>query len=269
MACKWCCNPDSWTPYPEIMIFEARCICCGRCVEACPRGAIAIVDELRVVDWNKCNQCLECVRVCPSEAIEQVGTYMSVEMIMREISKDALFYIKSGGGVTFSGGEPLSQWQLVEEACRLCKQKGLHTALETSGYGRWDIMEQVLQYVDLVLYDLKHLDAMKHIEGTGVSNQVILANLERTAARKRTWLRVPLIPSFNDSESLMDDIAELAKQLKVEKVSLLPYHEWGKGKYAGLGRTYPFEGADTLSNERIGKCEQRFKSAGERVDIGS
>jgi len=269
LACKWCSNPESWNPYPEIITFDIRCIRCGRCVEACPQGAITIINEKREIDWSKCNQCLKCAEVCPSGAIEQVGKYMSVDEVVEEVGKDALFYLNSGGGVTFSGGEPLTQWEFVKEACQRCKEKGIHTALDTTGCVGWDIMEQVLEYIDLVLYDIKHTNPLKHIEGTGVSNELILANLEKTAAKTKTWLRVALIPAFNVSESFIEKVAQLARQLKVEKVSLLPYHEWGKSKYARLGQTYPFEGVDILSDDCVNEYKGLIQSCGVQVDVGS
>jgi len=250
------------------MTFDTRCIKCGKCVEACPEKAIIIFDGVRKIDWSKCNQCLECAKVCPSGAIEQVGKYMSIEEVVEEVEKDILFYINSGGGVTFSGGEPLTQWEFVKEALRQCKEKGIPTALDTIGCVGWDIMEQVLEYVDLVLYDIKHTDPLKHIEGTGVSNEVILANLEKTATKAKTWLRVPLIPNFNDSESFIKQIAQLAREVKAEKVSLLPYHEWGKPKYARLGGVYPLDEVGALSDERVNKYKELIQSCGVQVDIG-
>lgn len=268
LACRWCSNPESHNRQPEIMVFGTRCIGCRKCVETCLRGAITLTDRVSTIDWKKCNRCLDCARVCPSGAIEQIGRYVSVEELVDELARDALFYSNSKGGVTFSGGEPLLQWRFVKEACQQCKEKGIHTALDTSGYARWDIIEQILEYTDLVLYDVKHTDNLKHIHGTGKSCEIILHNLEKTAAMVRTWLRVPLVPTFNDSESFLKDISQVARKLGVEKISLLPYHEWGKSKYAGLGRPYPFEGRSPLTDQCINEYKKLVQPRGVQVAIG-
>jgi pyruvate formate lyase activating enzyme len=223
---------------------------------------------MRKIDWGKCNQCLECAKVCPSGAIEIVGNYMSVEETMTEIEKDWLFYLNSGGGVTFSGGEPLYQWEFVRDVAKQCRQKGIHTALDTTGYARWETLEQVLEYIDLVLYDIKHLDSRIHQEGTGIGNELILANAAKTAARVRTWLRVPLIPGFNDSEDHIIKVAQLGMQLGVEKMSLLPYHQWGESKYARLGRDYPFKGVEPPPKEYVNRLSDLVESCQLEVAVG-
>ena len=268
LRCKWCSNPESMIAYPEIMLFDMKCIKFGKCIEICSQDAIAVVDGMRRVDWSKCNQCLECARVCPSGGIEVVGNYMSVEETVAEIEKDWLFYLNSGGGVTFSGGEPLYQWEFVREVAKQCKKKGIHTALDTSGYARWEAIEPVLEYIDLVLYDIKQLDPQIHKEGTGVTNELILDNAAKITAKVKTWLRIPLIPGFNDSEQHIREIARLGMQMGVEKISLLPYHQWGIQKYAKLGRSYPFEDAEPLPEERIQELKDLVESYELQVAVG-
>ena len=165
LRCKWCSNPESMNSYVEIMTQDIKCIKCNRCVEVCPQRAISIVHGQKKIDWEKGNLCLECAKVCSSGAIELVGKLMSVDEVVAEIERDRLFYLNSGGGVTFSGGEPLNQWEFVLKAC---KDKGINTALDTTENDPWDIFKKVLDYCDLVLYDLKHPDSIKHKEGTGV-----------------------------------------------------------------------------------------------------
>jgi pyruvate formate lyase activating enzyme len=200
LRCQWCSNPESINPYPEIMVRDLSCIKCWRCVESCPVGAITKRNDTREIDRDKCNLCGECAEVCTAGGIELVGKYMSVEEVLREIEKDRLFYVNSGGGVTFSGGEPLHQAEFVGEVSQLCRQRGIHTALDTTGYSPWPALREVLKNTDLVLYDIKHLDPVKHKEGSGVSNELVLNNLQRTAEMVTTWLRIPIIPNFNDSE---------------------------------------------------------------------
>lgn len=180
LRCEWCHNPESIKPYPELMSRDRKCMKFGNCVQACLTGAITL-DQTggRRINREKCILCFDCVAVCPTGALEKVGTYMTVDEVMTEIERDELFYRKSGGGVTISGGEPLLQWRFVRDLLRACKQRHLHTALDTSGYARWPALQSVLEYVDLVLYDIKHMDLQLHKKKTGVGNSLILANLRR------------------------------------------------------------------------------------------
>lgn len=230
LECKWCSNPESICPSPEIMVHDIRCIRCGKCKEACPEGAIIAIEGSKRLDSDKCTRCMECVQVCYSRALERMGRGMSVNEVLEEVGKDSLFYQNSGGGVTLSGGEPLYQWRFTMDILQKCKERGFRTAIDTTGYASWKVMKEVLEYVDLALYDIKHVDDRRHLEGTGVSNTRILENIERTASIVRTWLRFPVIRGFNDSPENIEAVASLASRLGVEKVSILPYHEWGKSK---------------------------------------
>lgn len=269
LSCKWCSNPESIKPYPELMTHDIKCIRCGKCVEACPQEAIKVIDDLRRVDRSKCNLCMDCVKVCPSGALQQSGSYISLDELVAEVEKDRLFYLNSGGGVTFSGGEPLLQWEFIREALRRCKEQGLHTVLDTTGCASWDIMERVLDYVDLVLYDVKHIDPDKHREYTGVDNQLIMDNAVKTTAKVRTWLRIPVIPGFNDSEADIRRIVEFGKELSIEKISLLPYHAFGEHKYESLGRDYPWKGTQPPPEEYIQQLQEIVETCGLAVTVGS
>jgi pyruvate formate lyase activating enzyme len=274
LSCKWCSNPESQKVYPEIMVEDVKCIRAGKCAEVCPTGAITIVDNIRRIDLSKCNLCMKCTEACPARAIQQVGRYISVEELVDEVERDSLFYLNSGGGVTASGGEPLDQWQFTRELFRRCKQKNIHTALDTCGYGQWEAIEQVLEYTDLVLYDIKHLDRDKHKETTGVFNGLILSNLRKSVKKVVTWLRIPVIPGFNDSESYFEGLSQFCAELateangRVEKVSLLPYHDYAIGKYSSLGRDYPFRGIPRPTKEHVERLERIMQSSGLKVTIG-
>ncbi len=269
LRCRWCCNLESWNPYPEILTHDMKCIRCGKCEQVCPAGAITIGREGRRINRAKCTLCLECAKVCPTGAISITGEHKTIEEIEKEVGSDKLFYENSGGGVTVSGGEPLFQWEFVSQLLKVCKEKGLHTALDTCGYGSWDGIERVLEYTDLVLFDIKHMDSKQHRRGTGKGNLLILDNARRIAAKKvRLWLRIPLIPGYNDSRENIEKVGGLGVEIGAEKISLLPYHEWGKSKYAQLGRRYRFELIESLTEERVQRVQRLIEGFGLEVSTG-
>lgn len=269
LRCLWCSNPESISPYPQIMTFDIKCIKCGKCVSACDHQAIDLSAGKLEINWDKCTQCLKCAAVCPAGAIQQMGQYMTASEVFKEVEKDTLFYKNSQGGVTFSGGEPLTQWEFVREVARQCKLSDIRTALDTSGYAGWDAMQAVLDYIDLVLFDIKHLDPIKLGRGTGINNKLILQNLAKAAATGvKIWLRIPVIGGFNDSEDFINRVAAIGERFKVEKVSLLPYHQWGIPKYARLGRAYPGAEFKTPSDEKIMAFNSLLQACGLNANIG-
>jgi len=270
LHCLWCSNPESQNVYPEIMTHDIKCVRCGRCVEACPTGAITVDREARTIDRAKCNLCLECAKACLHGAISAVGEYRTVDEVLKEIESDRLFYEHSGGGVTVSGGEPLAQWEFVLELLKACKENGLHTALDTSGESPWETMEKVLEYTDLVLFDIKHMDPEPHRKATGGSNELLLDNLRKTAAKgKRIWLRVPLIPGYNDSKENLEKVARLGLEIEAEKVWLLPYHNWGSSKYESLGLRYTFEPTASFADEDVEALKEFIEGYGIEAGISS
>lgn len=200
--------------------------------------------------------------MCPSGAIAVSGELVSAGEIVEEVAKDWLFYNNSGGGVTISGGEPLLQSEFVAQVFEACKERGIHTVLDTSGYAPWNVIEPVLKYVDLVLYDLKHIDTETHKRRTGASNELILTNLQKTAHKVRTWIRIPVIPGFNDSDSDIRRIVDFVSPLPVEKVSILPYHGFGQAKYESLGIEYPMKETSPPRDERMSALGKIVSSAG-------
>jgi pyruvate formate lyase activating enzyme len=212
---------------------------------------------------------MDCVHACPTKTLECVGRYTTVEEVVREVRKDHLFYRNSDGGITVSGGEPLLQWKFTKDLLQACKEEGFHTALDTTGFASWEVLESVLKHVDLVLYDIKHLDESAHIKGTGVSNKLILENFKFTAQTARTWLRFPILPGFNDSRGHVEEVAQLGAIAGVEKVSLLPYHEWGKSKYEKLGMTYRFPPARMISDDHLEELKAVFEEKELKVTVKS
>jgi pyruvate formate lyase activating enzyme len=268
LACRWCSNPESMNRYREIMIYDVRCIGCKKCVEACPIGAIVFTERGREIDWDRCDNCLECARVCPSKAIECTGDYMTIDEVVKKVEDDRIFYENSNGGMTVSGGEALVQSKFVRELLKKCREKGIHTALDTTGNAPWQDIESVLEYVDLVLMDIKHMDTEMHKKGTSVGNELILGNARKIAKRVRIWIRIPLIPDYNDSEANIIRVAKFASDIAAEKVSVLPYHDLGSSKYPKLGRVYPMEGTTPPTEEAVERVRKTIESFGLEVEIG-
>jgi pyruvate formate lyase activating enzyme len=270
LNCQWCSNPESRDFFPNLMVSDRHCRQCGACEKICPQGAITLTREAgRKIEWDQCNQCLACVDACIYNSLNGCGNYMNLEEVLDEVLKDRAFYRNSGGGMTISGGEALSQWEFVGRLLGEGKRLGLHTALDTSGYAPWEAMEKVLPPVDLILWDIKHLDPREHQKMTGVENQLILENIRKASKKKTLWLRMPLIAGFNDSDAHLARLIDLAKAVAAEKISLLPYHEGGKSKCEQLGRPYPFPEGKAPGDERIGSIKGIIEKAGITVSIGS
>jgi len=270
LKCLWCSNPESQDFFPNLIVRNINCKACGSCVKACLEGAITLNDEEgRKIDWRKCNHCLLCVDSCLYHSLNVCGRYMDVQEVVDEVMKDDDFYRNSGGGMTVSGGEALWQSDFVAGLLEACKRRGLHTALDTSGFSSWEKMSRVLKFADLVLFDIKHLDPQKHKETTSVGNDLILENLNKTAKMKSIWLRMPVIAGFNDSDEYIRQVAALGKRIHAEKISLLPYHEGGKSKSGQLGRIYNYSEAKAPDDEHLQRLKNLIAVEGINVSIGS
>lgn len=237
LRCYWCHNPESWDAGRSMEAFPERCIGCGKCVEACRHGARSIEGGSLRFDRTVCQRCGVCAEVCVADAVRSIGSEMSVQEVLAEIERDAPFFLQSGGGVTISGGEPLLQSEFVLELLSGCGARGVSSALDTAGHVAWPTLSAAARATDLVLYDVKALDSALHRIGTGVSNSVILSNLERLGqGRTPIWIRVPLVPGFNDTESEVSAIASFCAKLPaVQRIEILAYHRLGAGKRRRLG----------------------------------
>jgi pyruvate formate lyase activating enzyme len=234
LRCMWCQNPESQAFKPELFFNKEKCTGCGQCAAVCPEKAVEILEGKAVTDRSVCTACGLCVEGCPAEAREIMGKSMTADEVVEEVMKDEVFYRTSGGGVTLSGGEPFAQADFSASILSLCKAKGVHTAIETCGYARWEIAEKVLPFVDLVLFDLKQMSGVEHLKLTGAPNSLILQNLKRIRHERHipVLLRIPVIPGYNDSsENIRATSRFVAHELDPSmQVHLIPYHRLGVSK---------------------------------------
>ena len=256
---------------PEFMWFKERCIECRDCQNVCVNGAISFESSSLLLDYNKCNICGACVKVCTPQAIELIGKKKTVDQVMNEIAKDIIFYDESGGGVTFSGGEPLMQPDFLYILLKKCKGRRIHTALDTSGYADPDVLLKIRKYVDLFLYDVKVINDSKHIKFTGVSNKIILKNLRNLSSnRRKIIIRFPLIPSVNDDEKDILDLGLFVSSLKnVNELDILPYHKVGIEKFQRLLKPKDlFFESQPPSTEKLAEIREKLEKFGLKVKIG-
>jgi pyruvate formate lyase activating enzyme len=270
LHCWWCHNPENWNEVPSEVYLPARCTGCGACIEGCPEAALSRTPQGLSADPKRCRHCGRCVEICPSEARERTVREASVAELVQAIERDAPFYEQSGGGVTFSGGEPLCQPGFLLALLDACGRLGIHRAVDTSGYAENGLLFEVSRHTDLFLYDLKALDPARHLDQTGVDNSAILANLELlSGSGAEIILRIPLVPGLNDDDTSIDCIgAYIAGLPRRHAVDLLPFHRAAKGKYQKLGLCYRGETTAPTEPARIAEIAKRLSGFGLSVNVG-
>ena len=295
LRCHWCHNPEGVRHFPEVFHLWPNCNDCGNCDDICPTGAMQVVErkwheggivtldvpgdrgvefvpmqlkskmirKIRI-DKGLCIGCRKCVEECPEGAFIVSGDFMTVDEAMKEVEEDRLVYENSGGGITVSGGEPTAQPDFCLALLKTAKEKGIGTALDTCGYVKWEILNEILDYTDVVLFDLKHMDPEAHKRFSGVSNELILENARRIIEREgvEIKIRVPIIPESNDSEENLRDTAKFISSLGLKKVDILPFHPWAGQSYRLLGLEYPFAVGEWYSDKKLEGIEEIFKSYG-------
>ena len=271
LRCLWCDNPEGQKAAPEMVFWKERCILCETCVGICPHNAIKTARrKSKIIVKSRCTVCGRCLDTCYSRALEQTGRYVSIDEVLEEVNRDRIFFEASGGGITASGGEPTAQPEFVVELLRRCKERQIHTAIETCGYAEWSILEKVLKYTDLVLYDIKEMDPVKHKEFVGVHNDLILENARKISSDLIPMVvRIPIIPGYNDSERNIEATGRFISELRrVSEVNLLPYHRFGEAKYKRLGLKYELKELKPPREENIKSIREAMESYGLEVKIG-
>jgi pyruvate formate lyase activating enzyme len=261
--CLWCHNPESQSFAPEVLVVETRCVSCGTCATVCPHGAPPPGSSL-------CTACGACVEACPTGARQLAGRETTVDAVMEEVRRDRVFYEESGGGVTFSGGEPLAQPAFLAALLEACRAAGIHTAVDTCGFCPRERLLALAPLVDLFLFDVKLVDDARHRAFTGLPAAPILQNLRAlSAAHSSVWIRVPVVPGHTDDETDLAATAALVAQLPgVHHVNLLPYHRTGAPKARRLGRDYTLDALAPPPPERLLALAALFRDRGLAVQIG-
>ncbi len=281
LRCQWCHNPETISAVPELYWKKRLCVQCGACLEACPRDAIRPPippEEARQetstyhkIVRDRCDLCMKCVDACLYGALEVVGRPMSIEKILDEVEEDRPFYDNSGGGMTLSGGEPSAHAEFSRRLLEQAKARALHVCLDTNGYCEWEVLKSLIEHVDIVLFDLKHIDPARHKERTGVSNERIIENLGLLAETGQpTWVRIPVVPGFNDSVEFHTAAANLLANMErgIVRVDLLPFHNWCQDKYGWLGLEWTLRDVEAMDPVFLEIPADLYRNKGLETTIG-
>lgn len=267
LRCKWCANPEGLERKFQVMYKRNSCVDCGACVDVCPVGIHVISNETgkhEIVREKDCIGCMKCVSVCPSAALNIAGEVKTISELLKIVEEDVAFYDISGGGVTLGGGEVTAQPEAALNLLMACKREGINTAIETCGYTKTETILKIAEYVDLFLFDIKHMDPVKHNELVGVSNELILTNIkELLHHRYNVKVRMPMLKGINDSREEIDAVIKFLMPFRDDKnfkgVDLLPYHKLGVNKYNQLDMKYPIDGDPSLNAEDLDRIEGWMK----------
>lgn len=273
LSCVWCHSPESRLSAPELLYQSDRCNGCQLCIEICPQKALSMgrfgERDVAVLDSSLCDTCGKCVDVCYPGALKLAGNTVRVGDIVSQVAQDLPFFQGSGGGVTLSGGEPARQFEFSYNFLLGCQEQGIHTALETTGYARWDVISALASVSDLLLYDLKFFDGDSHFKYTGVPNKLILDNLRRLAKEDHEiQVRVPCIPGVNDSPQQISSTAQFVAEVGIERIVLLPYNGAAGAKYEWIGMDYELDGVETQSDEYMNRLSDLCRQEGLSVQVG-
>jgi pyruvate formate lyase activating enzyme len=270
LHCLWCSTPESQKTEPEIAVYPGKCIHCDQCSSVCSLRAINLNGNTLRIDRSRCNNCGKCAQVCYAEALRLMGQPMTVAELLEEVRKESFMYRISGGGVTISGGEPLLDFKFNQELLPALKDEGINIGIDTCGYAPWRHIEPVLPYVDFFLWDIKIMDPVAHQKLTGVSNRLILNNARRVSEKNiAIYIRVPMVPGYNDSEENLRAICIFARGLSsVVQLDLLPLHHLGKSRYESVNRPYPLADTSLVPDSVLLNMKNIVESYGLNCTIG-
>lgn len=268
LHCIWCANPDTQTEGFQLYHSDVRCIGCQECEVACPEKAIRWKEFIEIAR-DGCTLCGECIEACSAAALRIDGYEVTLNTILEKIQSESLFYKNSGGGVTLSGGEPLSQPLFAEAVLKKCEKWGVHTAMETSGCAPYETLQRLSTLLDLIYFDVKHLDDSMHRQITGVSNNLILANLQKISkVHSGIVVRVPVIPTINSSEEDMDRLGDfLTEKTEVRRVEFLNYHRLGEQKYTSIGKSYTLTDLEPFTKEEFENHVRYFQTKFPTINV--
>ncbi len=264
LDCLWCHNPESKRFHAQLSCLYKNCVLCGRCVEVCPQNVHSIEENGHRINYAECIQCGKCVDACYNKALKIYGKRYSTDELLELVLKDRDFYERSGGGLTISGGEPMNQFQGVQELMKKAKEAGLHTCLDTSGYAETEQYAKMMEYVDLFLYDYKITSPEKHKKYTGVENDIIKDNLKFICENGgKVFLRCPIIPGINEEEEHYQAIVELSRRFEnIVQVNVMAYHDMAKSKAIQIGVDYPLRNLKTVEKEQKAAIYKRLEDMG-------
>lgn len=263
LRCQWCANPESQDEHIQILWDKKKCVHCLQCVKNCTHQAISEINGEIHIDETRCQSCLTCVSTCLKDALSNEGEAKDIEEIVRIVLQDQDFYEESGGGVTISGGEGMSQPAFLKELVKALKEHNLHIAIETTGYIQKEIFQELAPLFDLLLFDVKQYDSHKHYEGTNVHNELIIQNLKWAFHQGIEILpRIPVIPNFNASIKDAQGLADLLVEVGASKVQLLPFHQFGERKYEMMHRDYAYKDVKALQKEDLIDYQNEFIKKG-------
>jgi pyruvate formate lyase activating enzyme len=269
LRCRWCHSPESQHPEPQLALHADRCLECGSCASACEHEAILEQEGRYVTDFSRCRACGACVARCPSGARELLGRVVADDDLVREIARDVPFFDESGGGVTFSGGEPFMQPDFLEAMIRRCRERGIHTAVDTCGMVEPSVFARIAPLAELVLFDVKAVDPAQHRRITGAANAVILENLRGLSARRQpVRVRFPLVPGMTDDGENVAAVGTLLRELDLGRVDLLAYHRAGLAKYERLGLDPALADLTPPTAPEIERAASLLRDCGLEVHIG-
>lgn len=265
--CVWCCNPESQSYDFDLYHVENFCVGCGRCQQVCPQGAISLVDGKACIDRTKCDKCFFCVQACRSDSMQKTGTDVTVSEVMKKVMKDSLMYETSGGGVTLSGGECLTQPEFTLAILREARMNGIGTCIETCGVCRKEALLEAVNLCDEVFMDLKIMDREKSKHFIGIDSRSILENAAAIAKLPWVHFRIPLIPGINDDEENLTALSDFLKEAGKPRIKLIPYHVLGVDKYTRLGREYQWVRSSKGIDEIVKKAQDFLEAHGIETEI--